>query len=152
VLLDQESAVSLLPILEYENNIYPNRRRPSEVFEFNGVEYFKLYQVAIKDGLASGVDPILRFTFDPGTTDSTYKLLCYERPTIIAAETTQVEIPEHLHYTTLIPACLKMLEAHQTGNWIEFDKMMKEEWKPRLISEMSQSDQGESYTITRREE
>ena len=151
VLVKPPFSNQLLTAIRVEYSITPNLRQPVQPWEWNGVEYFKFFQVHCNDALVSG-HPSLKFTIDPGTTTTDYYLLAYKKPTEILAETTETEIPEHLHHTILIPAALKLLEAYQTGNWMEYGALMNEEFKPKFQAEMNEGEQGESHSVIRYEE
>ena len=96
-----------------------------------------------------GGNPWITITTNPGDTTEDFHFLCYADPVQITSESINPEIPEHHHYTILLPTALKLLEAHQNGNWKEALDEIEHDYKPRMLAELSQGDQGETYTVTR---
>ncbi len=150
VLVKPPFSNALLSAIRVEYGITPNLRQPVNIIEWNGVEYYRFHQVHVNDALISG-NPILKFTTNPGTTTTDFYLIAYKKPAEITAETTETEIPEHLHTETLIPAALKYLEAQQNGNWLEYHSSLVG-FKKVLQSNMNDGEQGEYHSITRLEE
>lgn len=141
---------NLRSIIALDYGVEPDMRQPIQPMEFNGIEYFRFHQVKYKDAVYGG-NPWLTFTTNPGDSTQDYYLLCYEDPTQIISESINPEIPEQYHYTILLPTALKLLEAHQNGNWIEALGMIEEEFKPKMLSALNEGEQGEWTSIIRNE-
>ncbi len=151
VLIKAPFSSQLLASISAEYNTTPALRQPVQPFEWNGIEFFRFYQVHVNDALINGY-PTLKFTMNPGATTKEFYIMAYKKATEILAETTETEIPEHLHDEILIPATLKLLEAEQNGNWIEYNQMMVNEFKPALQSSLNDAEQGEFNSVIRYEE
>lgn len=151
VLVRPPFSSNLRSIVSIDYGIQADLRQPIQAMEFNGIEYFRFHQVKNQDAVYGG-NPWLTFSTNPGDSTQDFYLLCYEDPTQMTAETINPEIPEQHHYTILLPTALKLLEAHQNGNWIEATEMIEEEFKPRMLKALNEGDQGEWDSITRIEE
>jgi hypothetical protein len=135
---------------EFDYGTNRNLRQPTRAMEFNGIEYFKFHQAQFIEA-RHGLNPTLKFSTNPGDTTKDFYLLCYEKPKQITAETINPEIPEQYHYTILLPTALKLLEAHQNGNWLEVLEMIEKRFKPMMADKLNEGDQGEWDSITRHE-
>lgn len=141
-------SANLQSITSIDYGIRPENRQPIQSLEFNGIEYFRFHQVATKDALYGG-DPTIYFTTNPGDSTEDFYLLCYQDPVQMTSESINPEVPEQYHYTILLPTALKLLEAHQNGNWVEALGMIEEQFKPKMQAELNESDQGEWTSIAR---
>jgi hypothetical protein len=151
VLVKPPFSNQLLAAIRVEYGITPNLRQPVQQMEFNGVEYYKFYQVKTKDALRSG-HPSLKFTTNVGSTTQEFYILAYKKPQKLISEQIRPSIPEHLHISCLLPAAMKLVEGYQNGNFIEALQYIDKEIKPMVQSEMNDGEQGEEHSITRFEE
>jgi len=151
VLVRAPFANTLRQALQVEYNLQPNLRQPHQLMEYNGIEYYRFYQIHTEDAIR-GIHPKVRFTLNPGDTTDVYHILAYKKPAELLSEGIETQIPEQHHLTILIPTALKLLEAHQNGNWIEALAFIKENYQKQFQAEMNEGEQGLTYTITRNEE
>lgn len=148
VLVTPPFSTNLQSIISIDYGIRPELRQPVKAMEFNGIEYFRFHQVQIKDARYGGY-PTLQFSTNPGDTTDDFHLICFEKPRQITAESINPEVPEQYHYTILLPTALKLLEAHQNGNWTDAMMMIEEKYKPMMVEKLNEGDQGEWDSITR---
>lgn len=134
-----------------EYGLAPLERRPVQRVEYNGIEYFRFYQIQCIDA-KKGSDPLLRFTTNPGDTTTTFFLVAYKKPTKLLSEAIQPSLPEHLHFSCLLPTALKLVEGYQNGTIIESMDFIERVYKPKVQSELNEGDQGFSGSVTRYEE
>lgn len=151
VLVKPPFSNQLLSAIRVEYSITPNLRQPVQPMEFNGVEFFRFYQITSEDATKNGY-PKLRITINPGATTNDFYLLCYKKPTSLTSETIRLSLPEQLHITCLMPAAMKLVEGYQNGRFIEALEVIERRYKPMVQAEMNKGEQGESHSVTRFEE
>ena len=151
VLVKPPFSNQLLAAIRVEYGITPNLRQPIQQMEWNGVEYFRFFQIKMKDARRGG-HPLLTFTLDPGDTTQDFYLIAYKKAEELVSENIRLTIPEHLHITHVLPAAMKLVEGFQNGNMIEALAFIKKEYGPEIQEELNQGDQGETHSITRFEE
>ena len=81
VLVKPPYSNNLMATIRVEYGLTPNLRQPVKPMEFNGIEYFRFFQVSTENAKRGG-HPLLRFTTNPGGSTQdfyllSYKMVCY---------------------------------------------------------------------------
>lgn len=151
VLVKPPFSNQLLAAIRVEYGITPNLRQPVKAMEYNGVEYFRYFQISTTDALRNG-HPTLRFKANPGSTTKDFYLLCFKKRQSFTSENIASSLPEQLHIPVLLPAAMKLVEGYQNGNILEAIEFIEKKFKPLVCKEMSKGEQGVEHSITRFEE
>jgi len=151
VLVKPPYSTNLNNIIAQDYNYEPIQQRPIFPMMFNGVEYYLFHEIATVDAKRGG-HPTLQFTVDPGTSTDDFHLLCYEKPTELTSENVALTVPEDMHYESVLPVAMKLLEAYTNNTWVESMQFIEKEYKRKFRFQMSEGAQGVLNSITRNEE
>jgi len=134
----------------YEYGIETDTKRPYEEFYFNGKKYMRLLYCRTVDA-SYGVPCKVRFLLDPGTSQGAYQYRGYIRPRQLTSEAIPLSLPEKFHFTHLLPATMKMIEAIQFGDWAGASEWVRGRYAKEIQEEMGRGEQGESILSERRD-
>ena len=114
--------------------------------EFAGNRYYA-YQFARTLDALEGVAAQIIFSRNPGDTTETFRLLMYKKPTEIDSDRIQLQIPDrdgsHLMY--FFPAVMKMIEAQNSGNYMEAVAYIEDVLKPKMWEVLNSGAQGRRH-------
>lgn len=149
----------LIPIESYQSTSYieygVSYRDPDPIrtVEYFGTQYYKYNKSNSFDAGVNG-NPYARVIFQENPTTSTdkYFLLAFRKPISLDSESIALSLPTQLHYSTLLPTAIKLVEAYQNNNWDEAMAFIDEKYKPHLHNEMNMGEQSLTNTVKRYEE
>lgn len=124
---------------------------PIHSLVIGGIGYFVINYVNTVDAIDTS-DPIVNFSINPGATTTSYYVMAYKKATALTSESVQPDLPTRLHYSALLPAAMKLVEAHQNGSWIETLELIGTRYSKVARDHLNKGSQGLINSITRREE
>ena|GEM_PF-3511086 len=127
----------------YEYGIETDTKRPYEEAYFNGKKYMRLLYCSTVDA-SYGKPAQVRFHLDPGDSSGAYNYRGYTRPRQLTSEAIPLSLPEKFHFTHLLPAAMKMIEALQYGDWAGASEWVRGHYAQEIYREMTRGEQGES--------
>ncbi len=149
VCVKQPYSNTLESSLETDYNLLSNLKRPNNSFTLAGIIYDIIYHAVSVDNVDTS-DPIINFGIDPGSTRTDYFVVAYKKAATLYSEAIQPDLPTRLHYSALLPAAMKLVEANENGTWIESLELL-DRYAERAREFMNEGFQGETNVITRRE-
>jgi hypothetical protein len=150
VLVKQPYSTDLNSSWELDYHQLPNVALPSKSMYIGGIIYEFIHYANSIDNVDTS-DPIVNLSIDPGATTDDYYILAYKKATPLTSEAVQPDIPTNLHFKALLPAAMKLVEAHQNGSWIETMEIM-DRYMKIVRDHMNMGYQGEVHSAARREE
>ena len=126
-----------------------NLQKPIDFEYFAGRKYLRFQQCRTFDRTPSSACYVV-FTVNPGATTNTFCYIGYKLPTQITTERIQTAIPDRLHLSHLLPATILLIEAFQTGKFVEAREYIENKIKPDMWAKMNAGEQGMSGHVTRR--
>jgi len=136
--------------LNPEYGMESNIQLETENVFYNGRKYVRFPFVSTRDRTHDDACKV-RFFTDPGDTEGIFLYRGYQLPTQLTSENIQLQIPEKYHMSVVMPAVQSLIDAFETGTWIDATTYIEEKLRPKLIEEMNMGEQGISHYITRRE-
>jgi len=137
--------------LNPEYGIETNITNIIEKKEYNGKEYIRFPFVRTLDKTYDNPAKV-QFKVNPTTTSGSFLVRSYlvPRPQITSSRI-QLSIPEKYHMTVVLPSLMLLVEAFQTNNWTEAIEIIEKKYKPLMMKEMNEGEQGECSGTRRRE-
>ena len=121
-----------------------------EYIQISGRKYLRFKQVRSYD--KTGSNPArVEFGVDLDAGDDLYRYIGLAYPTQLTSEKIQPTIPDRYHFSHLLPATKKLIEAFQNGNQIEARQYIEEVIIPDFWNRMNEGTQGRSRDAGRRE-
>jgi len=141
-----------IPILN-EDFGFVNRRFldfPQQEVAWGGRRYF-LWNLAVSRERDRTGPAKVTFTVDPGDTTDFYRFIGWEKAKEISSTSVELDISEKYHQSHVIPACMKLIEGYQNGNYIEGSRYVEDTIKKDYQSEQNRGAQGSNSKTRRRE-
>jgi hypothetical protein len=69
----------------------------------------------------------------------------YLEAPILSSESIQMGGNDKFHMEILLPATLQFIEAFENGGWVEASEMVSKKYKPMMINEQNEGEQGLTY-------
>lgn len=146
------SGISLREPISRDYNIYdyqfsePPPINTVEYMEWQGNYYYKYQFARTLDALEDEVCKII-FSRNPGNTRNKFRLLMYKKPREILSDRIQLQVPDRdgLHRMYFFPACMKLIEAQNHGNYMEAIDYIEKYLKPKVWKVMNSGAQGRRH-------